>query len=249
MGIADAVNNSGQIVGMSETSSGRRLAFTSTATGPMQQISAFGGASSRGYAINNNGQVTGYLYRDSGGAPNVPGWPGAYIYDPTTGTVTGLGTAGWLASDARGINNLGQVVGILHNGAGPLEDAFFYSDGVMHDLGTLGAQRSGASAINDEGTFVGAFGNTQAYRGFIGHGTVLQDLNDLISPTLGWIIEDASDINNNGQIVGTALDAQQVEHAVLLDPVRTPEPSTFIVWSLLGGLGIAVGWWRRKRAA
>jgi hypothetical protein len=29
----------------------------------------------------------------------------------------------------------------------------------------------------------------------------------------------------------------------------TPEPSTIIIWSLLGGLGIAIGWWRRKRAA
>jgi hypothetical protein len=28
-----------------------------------------------------------------------------------------------------------------------------------------------------------------------------------------------------------------------------PEPSTIIVWSLLGGLGITLGWWRRKKAA
>jgi hypothetical protein len=28
-----------------------------------------------------------------------------------------------------------------------------------------------------------------------------------------------------------------------------PEPATLIIWSLLGGLGIAVGWSRRKRAA
>jgi len=28
-----------------------------------------------------------------------------------------------------------------------------------------------------------------------------------------------------------------------------PEPSTFIIWSLLGTLGIIVGWWRRRREA
>ena len=28
-----------------------------------------------------------------------------------------------------------------------------------------------------------------------------------------------------------------------------PEPTTLIIWSLLGGLGISIGWWRRKRAA
>ena len=27
-----------------------------------------------------------------------------------------------------------------------------------------------------------------------------------------------------------------------------PEPSTLIIWSLLGGLGISLGWWRRKTA-
>jgi mannitol-specific phosphotransferase system IIBC component len=30
---------------------------------------------------------------------------------------------------------------------------------------------------------------------------------------------------------------------------QIPEPSTFIIWSLLGALGITVGWWRRRRSA
>ena len=30
---------------------------------------------------------------------------------------------------------------------------------------------------------------------------------------------------------------------------NVPEPSTFLIWSLLGGCGIALGCWRRKRAA
>jgi hypothetical protein len=29
----------------------------------------------------------------------------------------------------------------------------------------------------------------------------------------------------------------------------TPEPATVIIWSLLGAVGIGVGWWRRRRAA
>ena len=28
-----------------------------------------------------------------------------------------------------------------------------------------------------------------------------------------------------------------------------PEPTTLIIWSLLGGLGIGLGWWRRRRKA
>jgi hypothetical protein len=29
----------------------------------------------------------------------------------------------------------------------------------------------------------------------------------------------------------------------------TPEPSAFLIWSILGGLGIAIGWWRKRKAA
>ena len=28
-----------------------------------------------------------------------------------------------------------------------------------------------------------------------------------------------------------------------------PEPTTLIIWSLLGGLGVAVGWYRRRKPA
>ena len=32
-------------------------------------------------------------------------------------------------------------------------------------------------------------------------------------------------------------------------PPIIPEPSTLIIWSLLGGLGIALGWCRRRKPA
>ena len=32
------------------------------------------------------------------------------------------------------------------------------------------------------------------------------------------------------------------------DVANIPEPATIVVWSLLGGLGIAISCWRRKRA-
>ena len=33
------------------------------------------------------------------------------------------------------------------------------------------------------------------------------------------------------------------------DVSSTPEPSTLVVWSLLGALGITIGWWRRRKRA
>ncbi len=32
------------------------------------------------------------------------------------------------------------------------------------------------------------------------------------------------------------------------DVSNVPEPTAIIVWSLLGGLGISIGWWRRRKA-
>jgi hypothetical protein len=36
---------------------------------------------------------------------------------------------------------------------------------------------------------------------------------------------------------------------IMQAPVSTPEPSTLIIWSLLGGVGIGIGQWRRRRTA
>ena len=31
-------------------------------------------------------------------------------------------------------------------------------------------------------------------------------------------------------------------------PATVPEPATFIIWSLLGALGVSLDWWRRRKA-
>jgi hypothetical protein len=37
------------------------------------------------------------------------------------------------------------------------------------------------------------------------------------------------------------------DNALSLQFNPIPEPSTLIIWSLLGAFGISVGWWRRRR--
>ena len=46
-------------------------------------------------------------------------------------------------------------------------------------------------------------------------------------------------------------DNTQATVSISIQPEASsvPEPATLIVWSLLGGIGIAFGYWRRKRAA
>jgi len=43
-------------------------------------------------------------------------------------------------------------------------------------------------------------------------------------------------------------DARMVVDNVQVSECVVPEPSTVIVWSLLGGIGLTVGWWRRRKS-
>ena len=78
-------------------------------------------------------------------------------------------------------------------------------------------------------------------------GTESIDLNDLLDTetlSAGWVLVEATGINNNGQIVGDAYNAiSGKEHAFLLTPV--PEPETYAM--LLAGLGFIVAIVRRRK--
>ena len=69
-------------------------------------------------------------------------------------TITDLGTLGGTLSEARGNNNLGQVVGYSWTTSGPAH-AFLWEGGVMTDLGTLGGTYSSAFGTNDPGQVAG----------------------------------------------------------------------------------------------
>ncbi|WP_332847948.1 DUF3466 family protein [Massilia sp. S19_KUP03_FR1] len=107
-----------------------------------------------------------------------------------TYTVTVLGGAG---SEARDINEAGQVVGYITSGDS--FHAFFHDGGALHDLGTLGYERSFAQGLNDDGTVVGTAYSAGARQAFVYASGVVSAL-----PFDG--LSDASDINNAGLIVG-----------------------------------------------
>ena len=71
------------------------------------------------------------------------------------------------------------------------------------------------------------------------------DLNTLIDPLSGWVLSDAADINDAGQITGQGLIGGQY-HAYLLTPVQIPgdfnnngtvDAADYVVWRK--GIGVA----------
>jgi probable HAF family extracellular repeat protein len=139
--------------------------------------------------------------------------------------VTDLGTLGGTYSRATSINDSGQVVGNSNIAGDPgnnIHHAFLYSNGTMIDLGTMGGTNSYANSINNLKQVVGVT-DWGATIWDISVDTVY-DLNILVNGATGWTLENATDINDKGQIVGTGkLNGQ--EHIFLLTPVAPPSVS------------------------
>ena len=185
-------------------------------------------------AINDYGQVVGL----SGVNDH------AFLY--SNGVMQDLGTLpGGGISFAYGISNNGQVVGVSTTSLNAAH-AFLYSNGIMQDLGTLGGASSFAYGVNNSGQVVGYSQITSDNNphAFLYSNGSIQDLNTLIAPNSGWMLEYAQGINDSGQIIAEGINASgQVGNAFLLTPV--PEPSTIIVWSCLGAIGLMGFAWRR----
>lgn len=124
-------------------------------------------------------------------------------------TVTPLKFPNGKYSGANAINNQGQVVGWSSMDAkDSSRHAYFYSGGVMHDLGTFGGNFSSANGLNNNGEVVGnAYYPSQSIIGdvivynlvhaFYYHGGSLIDLTPLSD-----YYSNADSINDAGQIVG-----------------------------------------------
>ena len=232
---ASGINDSGQVVG---TEGGQAFLYNK---GSVQNLGTFGGAKSDACGINSNGQVVGDAWTSGG-------YDHAFLY--SGGSIQDLGTLpSGTDSSAAAINNLGQIVGTADTGGG-YGHAFLYSGGSMQDLGTLLAGRqSEALGINNSGQVVGyAYAGEDVYGDPISHAFLyngsgpIEDLNSLIIATSGWTLEEATGINDSGQICGYGIDPSGNTDAFLLTPI--PEPSTFVLLAA-GAVGLLGYAWRR----
>ena len=213
---AYAINNAGQVVG-GTCCSGDGGAFLYS-NGNVQNLGALPGAKiSEAYAINSKGQAAG----NSNNSSTLAGQ--AVLF--SNGEVQDLGiasTLGYRYSFARGINRKGQIVGLMFNqNASGNYHAFLYSKGKPQDLSTANFPTGAAYGINNVGLVVGqattVSGKTVAI--LYSNGELL-DLNTLISPTPGLVLDGAWGINNVGEIVSSGrYENSSAEHAFLLKPV------------------------------
>ncbi len=115
-------------------------------------------------------------------------------------SVTDLGTLGGNSSSADDINDNGQVVGSAITASGGNRTFVWDSTNGIRNLDPLGSDTSIANGINNKSQVVGFFGGVaSSSRAFLSDSTNgLQNLGTLD----GYPNSYASDINNNGQIVG-----------------------------------------------
>lgn len=223
---ANGINSAMTIVGWSQDAQNRQRATIWRSGEILRELGTFGGANSEAMAINNLGQVVGRAQR-------ADGMYRAFLHDPVSPLPVLMVDLGSLspevAATARDINNHGRIVGwSMYRGPVITPTARMQMRAVMWDrsagtisnLGVLNPldTASDANAVNSHGQAVGWSGQMLALssttrvnqRAFLWDGQQMHDLNALIPPNSGWIIQSAEDINDAGMIAAWGMRVSPV---------------------------------------
>jgi len=200
-GGAGGINNEGEIVGSSRTSSGAEHA-TLWVNGQPTDLNTGNWVGSWATGINDQGVIAGNVDITSILRDQAEIWQ--------NGVATSLGNLGGTWSVAYGINNANQIFGMAATASGQTH-AFLWQNGAMSDLGTLGGTTSYANGINSSGEVVGSANTAQgsSHPVLWRNGTVL-DLG-----SLGGGSGSANGIDDGGTVVGSSLTSSYVTHAFL----------------------------------
>lgn len=186
-----AINDSGEVVGFSQTKAGTSDAFLWTGTrmtdlGPLSQFYPHG--------INDSGQIAGYCNQS---LPCVD----------SNGTFTTLpDPPGLTCGGATAINNNGQVLGTCADGSQAVTNttrAVVWTNGTPAVLPTLGGPTTTATAINNNGDVTGyAQTSTFAQHGFLYKNGTMTDLGNNV---FMYAINDSDVMVGNNQIISNGV--------------------------------------------
>lgn len=227
---AMAINERGQVIGISYTDSTSNQVTTPCAVGPiptqdpflwengkMTDLGTLGGTCGFPSWINDRGEVVG--------ASDLIGdqTEHAFLWTREKG-MQDLGTFGGSDSDASMISDSGQVVGGANLEGDSQYDAFLW-DGKLHDLGTLnGSNCAYAFSVNSREQVVGNSGPDCATSAFLWEdGGPMVDLRTLASPN-PFVQLNVITINDRGEIAGIGVDANNLGFAIVLIPCDENHP-------------------------
>ena len=229
---AMAINEQGQVIGISYTSSTPNDVVTPCSNGSpiptqdpflweketgMIDLGTLGGTCGFSSWINKFGQVVGNSDLAGDEAQH------AFLWTRARG-MRDLGTLGGSNSEASMINDSGEVVGGSQLNGDTQYDAFLW-DGKMHDLGTLGGSNCAyAFSINSQRQVVGNSGPDCGSAFLWEDGGPMVDLSTLVSPKPDFSSLGAININERSEIASFAMNAEGYGRAVLLIPCDENHP-------------------------
>jgi probable HAF family extracellular repeat protein len=221
------VNERSQIAGMSYTSSTPSPVATQCGQdippqnpflweeGKMTDLGTLGGICGFPAFLNNQGQVVG----QSDLAGDFTAHP--FLWDPKRHPhLRDLGTLGGTFGSATGLNDASEIVGVATT-PDEAPHAFFWSNGVMKDLGTVKGDGCSVSYhINASGQVVGTsgVGCNEVHAFLWQRGGPMMDLNDLVPSGSGLVLTAGESINDRGEIGASGVLPNGDHHAVLLIP-------------------------------
>ncbi len=198
-----AINEIGQVTGVSQDESSQFGGFFWSAETGMLDLGTLGGPSTHPTSINNLGQVVGWSEDESSRER-------AFLWTRESG-LTQLELPGSFFSRATAINDFGQVVGEMYLGDS-VWHAFLWSEETgMVDLGVLDGPftRSRAWAVNNAGLAVGDSSGYLPDVGWIYHPVVWEI--PVPDPTpeqqIEEIVEDLTELATGGVLNEGELDA------------------------------------------
>jgi uncharacterized membrane protein len=239
------LDNSGVAVGWGEFGASPYRETVLYDHGVVTVLPITGGLGASAVDLSQAGHVAGAIFIAAG--PTGPGRELSFLYQG--GTTTVLDLLPGQHTRAAAVNDLGQVAGTVYSidetPAGWLFqfNPFQYSaaDGSARILTIPDCDDAGAPDINHDGLMTGYYHIAGGGGPMVWNGTEWADLNALIDPASGWVLDQATAINDAGQIAGMGrLNGEARPY--LLTPAAVPEPAGVALIGL--GLGLLV---RRRR--